>query len=188
MFMALGLGQAFTTMASTVGGAMLAADPTAGAFRSAGIGLGLNLAKSKQHSKEQRLQEDRAIGLKAFEMAKRDVDSARNLINEYALLQSQKRMQTTKVTEMLVTNPEGIVVSGVFYESGSRPLLTESEIFANRSKLSRCSRLHLQVGRFLMLALLPYIKAELMQKKPLKGLGLTRESPYFESAVQAVTF
>ena len=75
----------FYDMASTVGGAMLAADPTAGAFRSAGIGLS-QFGKEQAALKEQRLQEDRAIGMKAFEMAKKDEDSARNLINEYRLL------------------------------------------------------------------------------------------------------
>ena len=55
----------FYDLASTVGGAMLAADPTAGAFRSAGMGLA-QFGKEQAALREQRLQEDRAIGLKAF--------------------------------------------------------------------------------------------------------------------------
>lgn len=171
----------FYDMASTVGGAMLAADPTAGAFRSAGMGLA-QFGKEQAALKEQRLQEDRAIGMKAFEMAKKDEDSARNLINEYRLLRA-KENSDNKVTEMLVTNPEGIVVSGVFYESGSRPLLTESEIYANRPNLADVAAPSTgwkvpDAGAIAM------YQNRSDAEKTIEGLGLTRESPYFESAVQ----
>ena len=84
---------------------------------------------------------------------------------------------------MLVTNPEGIVVSGVFYESGSRPLLTESEIYANRPNLENVSTPATgwkvtdagDVGMY---------QSRADAEKTIEGLGLTRESPYFESAVQ----
>jgi hypothetical protein len=171
----------FYDLASTVGGAMLAADPTAGAFRSAGMGLA-QFGKEQAALREQRLQEDRAIGLKAFEMAKSDVDSARNLINEYALLRAKENADN-KVTEMLVTNPEGIVVSGVFYESGSRPLLTESEIFANRSNLADVAAP--STGwKVPDAGAIAIYQSRADAEKTIEGLGLTRESPYFESAVQ----
>ena len=171
----------FYDMASTVGGAMLAADPTAGVFRSAGIGLA-QFGKEQAALKEQRLQEDRAIGMKAFEMAKKDEDSARNLMNEYALLRA-KENSDNKVTEMLVTNPEGIVVNGVFYDSGSRPLLTESEIYANRPNLADVAAPSTgwkvpDAGAIAM------YQNRADAEKTIEGLGLTRESPYFESAVQ----
>jgi len=171
----------FYDMASTVGGAMLSADPTAGAFRSAGMGLA-QFGKEQAALKEQRLQEDRAIGMKAFEMAKKDEDSARNLINEYELLKA-KENSDNKVTEMLVTNPEGIVVNGVFYDSGSRPLLTESEIYANRPNLADVAAPSTgwkvpDAGAIAM------YQNRADAEKTIEGLGLTRESPYFESAVQ----
>ena len=171
----------FYDMASTVGGAMLSADPTAGAFRSAGMGLA-QFGKEQAALKEQRLQEDRAIGMKAFEMAKKDEDSARNLINEYRLLRA-KENSDNKVTEMLVTNPEGIVVNGVFYDSGSRPLLTESEIYANRPNLADVAAPSTgwkvpDAGAIAM------YQNRADAEKTIEGLGLTRESPYFESAVQ----
>jgi hypothetical protein len=62
-------------LASTVGGAMLSADPTMGAFRSAGLGMA-QFGKEQAALKQRRAEQDRAIGLKAFEMAKTDVDSA----------------------------------------------------------------------------------------------------------------
>lgn len=95
-------------LASTVGGAMLSADPTMGAFRSAGLGMA-QFGKEQAALKQRRAEQDRAIGLKAFEMAKTDVDSATSLINEYRLLRAKEKPDN-KVTEMLVTNPEGIVV------------------------------------------------------------------------------
>ena len=168
-------------IASTVGGAMLSADPTMGAFRSAGLGMA-QFGKEQAALKQRRAEEDRAIGLKAFEMAKTDVDSATSLINEYRLLRAKEKPDN-KVTEMLVTNPEGIVVSGVFYESGSRPLLTESEIYANRPNLADVAAPSTgwkvpDAGAIAM------YQNRADAEKTIEGLGLTRESPYFESAVQ----
>jgi hypothetical protein len=168
-------------LASTVGGAMLSADPTMGAFRSAGLGMA-QFGKEQAALKQKRAEQDRAIGLKAFEMAKTDVDSATSLINEYRLLRAKEKPDN-KVTEMLVTNPEGIVVSGVFYESGSRPLLTESEIYANRPNLENVST-PATGWKVTDAGAVGMYQSRADAEKTIEGLGLTRESPYFESAVQ----
>jgi hypothetical protein len=168
-------------LASTVGGAMLSADPTMGAFRSAGLGMA-QFGKEQAALKQRRAEQDRAIGLKAFEMAKTDVDSATSLINEYRLLRAKEKPDN-KVTEMLVTNPEGIVVSGVFYESGSRPLLTESEIYANRPNLENVST-PATGWKVTDAGAVGMYQSRADAEKTIEGLGLTRESPYFESAVQ----
>ncbi len=171
----------FYDLASTVGGAMLAADPTTGAFRSAGMGLA-QFGKEQSALKEKRLQEDRAIGLKAFEMAKTDADSATNLINEYRLLRAKENADN-KVNEVLVTNPDGIMVGGVFYDEGSRPMLTESEIFANRSNLSEVSA-PATGWKVPDAGAIAIYQNRADAEKTIEGLGLTKESPYFESSVQ----
>lgn len=170
----------FYDLASTVGGAMLAADPTAGAFRSAGMGLA-QFGKEQAALREQRLQEDRAIGLKAFEMAKSDVDSARNLINEYALLRAKENADN-KVTEMIVTDPNGISVGGVFYEKGERPLLTEGEIYAYRNGVAEVAS---PIGGVKVpdAGAVAIYQTRADAEQTILGLGMRRESPYFDQAV-----
>ena len=170
----------FYDLASTVGAAMLAADPTAGAFRSAGMGLA-QFAKEQAAVRKQRAQEDRAIGLKAFELAKKDVDAATNLINEYRLLQA-KSSASNKITEMEVADPAGIVIGGTLYEQGSRPLLTESEIYANREKLSPVSKPSTGWKVPDAGAIAIYQSRE-DAEKTIESLGLSKESPFFDSAV-----
>ena len=170
----------FYDLASTVGGAMLAADPTAGAFRSAGMGLA-QFGKEQAALREQRLQEDRAIGLKAFEMAKSDVDSARNLLNEYALLRAKENADN-KVTEMIVTDPNGISVGGVFYEKGERPLLTEGEIYAYRNGVAEVAS---PIGGVKVpdAGAVAIYQTRADAEQTILGLGMRRESPYFDQAV-----
>tara|TARA_B100000519_G_scaffold154036_1_gene135145 strand:- start:1464 stop:3047 length:1584 start_codon:yes stop_codon:yes gene_type:complete len=168
-------------LASTVGGAMLAADPTTGAFRSAGIGLA-QFNKEQMALREQKRQEDRAIGLKAFELAKADVDSANNFLNEYRLLQA-KTDPDNKVTEVLVTNESGITVGGVFYPKGTQPLLTESEIYKNRNSVTPVAS---PVGGVKVPdagAVAIYSTREDAEKIIL-GLGMKRDNPNFKRAVE----
>jgi len=168
-------------LASTVGGAMLAADPETGAFRSLGLGMS-QFGKEQAALREQRRQEDRAIGLKAFELAKKDVDAANQLINEYQLLKA-KEDPDNKVSEVLVTNPSGISVAGVLYPKGSRPLLTEDEIFANRQSVSEVASPGTGVKVPDAGAIAVYQTREDAEATML-GLGMKRESPYFDQAVR----
>ena len=74
----------FYDMASDIGKAMLSADPTAGAFRSAGIGLS-NFNERLRKDKESRIALDRQIGLQAMQMALTDERAATDYLNKLDL-------------------------------------------------------------------------------------------------------
>ncbi len=71
-------------LASDIGAAMLSADPTAGAFRSAGIGFS-NFNERLRKDKESRLALDRQIGLQAMQMAMADERAATDYLNKLEL-------------------------------------------------------------------------------------------------------
>jgi hypothetical protein len=74
----------FYELAGTLGKNLLAADPTAGAFR----GLGLGFAEFTEAQKVKRLQRqqlDREVALKAFELAREDEQASTKLLNDYHL-------------------------------------------------------------------------------------------------------
>jgi len=167
-------------LASTVGGAMLSADPTTGAFRSAGLGMA-QFGKEQAALKQRRAEEDRAIGLKAFELAKTDVDAATKMVNEYKILRA-KEDPDNKVTEVQVTDPNGLIVAGVRYEEGDRALLTEREIFRNRNRVANVAKPTSGIKVPDAGAIAVY------QSRPdairtIKGLGLSEDSPFFSDAV-----
>tara|TARA_R100000426_G_scaffold42609_1_gene32691 strand:+ start:93 stop:1715 length:1623 start_codon:yes stop_codon:yes gene_type:complete len=168
-------------LASTVGGAMLAADPTTGAFRSAGLGFA-KFAEEERARRERDLAESRAIGLKAFELAKSDEDQAQKLINEFELLRAKQRLDT-KVEQVIVTDPAGITVDGKFYEQGSRPLLTDSEKFAYRAQISDAPSPQSGVKVTAAGAIARWQTKE-DAEKTIEGLGLSRDSEFFDQAVQ----
>jgi hypothetical protein len=74
----------FYDLASDIGAAMLSADPTAGAFRSAGIGFS-NFNDRLRKSKESRIALDRQVGLQAMQMAMADEKSAKDYLNKIEL-------------------------------------------------------------------------------------------------------
>ena len=168
-------------LASTVGGAMLAADPATGAFRSAGLGFA-KFAEEEKARREKDLAESRAIGLKAFELAKSDEDQARKLINEFELLRAKQRLDT-KVEQVIVTDPAGITIDGKFYEQGSRPLLTDSEKFAYRAQISDAPSPQSGVKVTAAGAIARWQTKE-DAEKTIEGLGLSRDSEFFDQAVQ----
>lgn len=63
---------------------MLSADPTAGAFRSAGIGFS-NFSERLRKDKESRIALDRQVGLQAMQMAMADEKAARDYLNSLNL-------------------------------------------------------------------------------------------------------
>jgi len=67
-------------LASDIGAAMLSADPTTGAFRSAGAGFA-NFNERLRKDRESRLALDRQLGLQAFKMAVADQKAARDYLN-----------------------------------------------------------------------------------------------------------
>jgi len=74
----------FYDMASDIGKAMLSADPTAGAFRSAGIGFS-NFNERLRKDRESRIALDRQIGLQAMQMATADERAATDYLNKLEL-------------------------------------------------------------------------------------------------------
>lgn len=175
-------------LASTVGGAMLAADPTTGAFRSVGLGFA-KFAEEERARRERDLAESRAIGLKAFELAKSDEDQAQKLINEFELLRAKQRLDT-KVEQVIVTDPAGITVDGKFYEQGSRPLLTDSEKFAYRAQISDAPSPQSGVKVTAAGAIARWQTKE-DAEKTIEGLGLSRDSEFliklFNNSCQTTT-
>lgn len=167
-------------LASTVGGAMLSADPTMGAFRSAGLGMA-QFGKEQAALKQRRAEQDRAIGLKAFEMAKTDVDSATKLVREYDFLKA-KEDPDNKVTEVLVTDPNGLVVGGTLYEEGERPMLTDAEIFRNRNRVANVAKPTSGIKVPDAGAIAIY-QSRSDAISTIKGLGLSEDSPFFSAAV-----
>ena len=92
-------------LASDIGAAMLSADPTAGAFRSAGIGFS-NFNERLKKDKENRIALDRQVGLKAMEMAITDERAAADYLNK---LELERIKNSTKPYSPLiyeVTDPE----------------------------------------------------------------------------------
>ena len=167
-------------LASTVGGAMLSADPTMGAFRSAGLGMA-QFGKEQAALKQRRAEQDRAIGLKAFEMAKTDVDSATKLVREYDFLKA-KEDPDNKVTEVLVTDPNGLVVGGTLYQEGERPMLTDAEIFRNRNRVANVAKPTSGIKVPDAGAIAVY-QSRPDAMRTIKGLGLSEDSPFFSDAV-----
>lgn len=74
----------FYDLASDIGAAMLSADPTAGAFRSAGVGFS-NFNDRLRKSKESRIALDRQVGLQAMQMAMTDEKAAKDYLNKIEL-------------------------------------------------------------------------------------------------------
>tara|TARA_R100000808_G_scaffold8556_1_gene24230 strand:+ start:29796 stop:31352 length:1557 start_codon:yes stop_codon:yes gene_type:complete len=126
-------GPNFYDLASTVGAAMLSADPATGAFKSMGMGFG-KFAQEEKARREARFKEDRAIGIKAFELAKSDEDSANKIITDY-LMAVAKKDPSLAVKAYQVHSEGPIEVNGQIFDSNEIVYLTESEAFANRSKL-----------------------------------------------------
>ena len=171
----------FFDLASQVGAAMLAADPTTGAFRSAGMGL----AKFNEEERARRQQEQlqrRQIGLKAFELAKQDVDAAKKLVNEYDLLVAKTKPEN-KVSEVTVTDPNGLTVGGVYYEEGSPALLTDTEIFRYRGRVAKSPSGQGGV-KVPAAGAIAFYQTRADAEKTVEGLGMSRDHPSFELAVQ----
>ena len=71
-------------LASTIGRAMLSADPRAGAFRSMGAGFAEFSREAREEDAKDQAREQ-AIAVKAYELAQQDQTAARNFLDQYAL-------------------------------------------------------------------------------------------------------
>ena len=113
-------------LASTVGQTMLTADPRAGAFRTLGLGFAQFSDAERKRRREQE-QEDRAIALKAFELAKADEDKSASLMNEYRIARA-KRIAEARYKQYVVKNPNGIIVRNERIPAGETVFLTQYEL------------------------------------------------------------
>lgn len=167
----------FYDMASTVGGAMLASDPSAGAFRSMGAGLA-QYSKEESAKRAERRKEDRAIAIKAFELAKTDQDAANKMLNEYDLLVAKDSGADYKTKGYKVISPQGLVVGGMHYPQDSTVQLTPREAYAHRTRTEPAPTPSNGVTN---LRGEPAVyQSEQDAKKTIKMLGMTEDSPYFE--------
>ena len=167
----------FYDMASTVGGAMLASDPSAGAFRSMGAGLA-QYGKEESARRAERLKEDRAVAIKAFELAKTDQDAANKMLNEYDLLVAKDSGADYKTKGYKVISPQGLIVGGVHYPQDSTVQLTPREAYAHRTRTKPAPTPSNGVTN---LRGEPAVyQSEQDAKKTIKMLGMTEDSPYFE--------
>jgi len=95
----------FYDMASDLGAAMLSADPTAGVFRSAGIGFS-NFNERLRKDKESRLALDRQVGLQAMQMAMTDERAAQDFLNKTELERIKNSQKPYEPLIYEVPNPK----------------------------------------------------------------------------------
>jgi hypothetical protein len=175
----------FYDMASSVGAAMLRADPTAGAFRS----LGLGLAEYNEEDRKRRAQEkaeDRAIAMKAFELAKSDEASATKMINDYALYKA-KQKPDNKIAFYKVATPGGVKLAGKVYLEGEKIPLTEQEASMFRNYITEADASSGGGWKVPGGGLTATWRTAEDARKVIKGLGLSEDSVNFDSAVSQIT-
>tara|TARA_R100001460_G_scaffold25933_2_gene52218 strand:- start:3600 stop:5249 length:1650 start_codon:yes stop_codon:yes gene_type:complete len=170
-------------LASTVGRTMLAADPTAGAFSSLGLGLSEFDAQQRKTRDAQRA-EDRAVAMKAFELAQKDVSSAQDLLNQYEIYKA-KQDSANEIDYYTVQDPNGISLRGRLYEQGEEIPLTPSEAFSVRDRVGSTS------GGKGYKTTATGMAATYMTREDaedvIQGLGLSPDNPNYERAVGQIT-
>ena len=172
----------FYDMASTVGAAMLSADPTTGAFTSMGKGLA-QFGKEERERRRKEREEDRAIALKAFELAQKDESAARNLLNEYTLYKAKQKPDNA-IKFYKVNSPAGIRLHGKIYQKGEEIPLTENEALSYRAMIGPAGSSGVKTtGAGMFATYMSQTDAE----SAIEQLGLSRDAPSFASAVASIT-
>ena len=170
-------------LASTVGRSMLAADPTAGAFSSMGMGFAEFDAQQTKRREAQRA-EDRAVAMKAFEMAQKDVSSAQDLLNQYEIYKA-KQDSSNEIDYFVVQDPNGISLRGRIYQQGEEIPLTPSEAFSVRDRIGSTSggKGYKTTATGMAATYMSRADAEAV----IQGLGLSPDNPNYERAVGQIT-
>ena len=172
----------FYDLASTLGSAMLSADPTTGAFTSMGKGFA-QFGKEERERRRKEREEDRAIALKAFELAQKDESAARNLLNEYTLYKAKQKPDNA-IKFYKVADPAGIRLHGKVYQKGDEIPLTENEALAYRAMISATGSSGVKTtGAGMFATYMSRTDAE----NAIEQLGLSRDAPSFASAVASIT-
>ena len=170
-------------LAGTVGRAMLAADPRAGAFRSMGVGLSDFSARVKELEKLQS-QQDRQIAMKAYELARTDEQAAKDLVRDYMVLKA-KEAPAGKLTAYKVTNPAGITIGGRHYDAGEEVFLDEYEARAARTSIGSATG---NTGwKSPGAAMTAIWQDDATARETIKSLGMSEDNPNFERAVAMIS-
>lgn len=172
----------FYDMASTVGAAMLSADPTTGAFTSMGQGLA-QFGKEERERRRKEREEDRTIALKAFELAQKDESAARNLLNEYTLYKAKQKPDNA-IKFYKVASPAGIRLHGKVYQKGEEIPLTENEAMSYRAMIGPAGSSGVKTTGAGMFA--KYMTQE-KARQAIENLGLSPDAPSFADAVASIT-
>ena len=170
-------------LASSVGRSMLAADHTKGAFASLGAGLA-EFDEEEKARREAAKQEDRAVAMKAFELAQSDVKSAQNMLNEYEIYKA-KQNSANEIDYFTVQDPNGMVLRGRLYAQGEEIPLTPTEAFQHRDRIGSASggKGYKTTATGMAATYMTREDAEAV----IQGLGLDPASPNYERAVQQIT-
>ena len=169
-------------LASSVGRSMLAADPTKGAFASLGAGLA-DFNEEERARREAAKQEDRAVAMKAFELAQSDVKSAQDLLNQYELAKA-KQNQANDITFYTVQDPNGITLGNRLYKQGEQIPLNPTEALSVRDKIGQAGSGGISIPTSGAGA--TYMSRE-DAEATIESLGLSRASENFDRAVEQIT-
>jgi len=170
-------------LASSIGQAMLAADPRAGAFRSMGAGFA-DFSQRVKELEEQQRQQDRQIALKAYDLARTDEQAAKDLVRDYMILKA-KDSPDDKLGEYVVTDEAGINVKGRTYMPGETILLDNSEARALRTRIKGTGG---EGGwKSPEAALTAVWQDRPTAEATIKSLGMSEDNPNFERAVAQIT-
>ena len=167
-------------MASSVGASMLQ-NPTQGPY----VGLGRGLAsfnEEEEKRKQQRINEDRAIAMKAATLAQTDVKSAENMLKEYRILQAKQDVNAV-LTEYQVTGAP-ISVNGFVYQPGEPVMLTAREALAARNNIGKVGNRGVKTSETNLFAT---FQSKENAEEIIIGLGLPRGSANFDRAVAQIT-
>lgn len=172
----------FYDLAATVGEKMLSADPATGAFTSLGQGLA-EFSKEERERKLAEQKEDRAIALKAFELAQEDESRARDLLNEYEVYKAKKD-PANEIEFYRVTDPVGIQLGRKTYAQGDKIPLTDPEAFKYREKIEPTGSKGVKTPLAGMFA--KYLTKE-KAKEMVELYGITPDMPGYEDSVTMLT-
>ena len=170
-------------LASSIGRAMLSADPRAGAFRSMGAGFA-DFSQRVKELEEQQRQQDRQIALKAYDLARTDEQAAKDLVRDYMILKAKERPDD-KLGEYVVTDEAGINVKGRTYMPGETILLDNGEARALRTRIKGTGG---EGGwKSPEAALTAVWQDRPTAEATIKSLGMSEDNPNFERAVAQIT-
>lgn len=170
-------------LASSIGRAMLSADPRAGAFRSMGAGFA-DFSERVRELEEQQRQQDRQLALKAYDLARTDEQAAKSLVRDYMIMKAKERPDE-KLGEYVVTDSAGINVKGRTYMPGETILLDNSEARMLRTRIKGTGG---EGGwKSPEAALTAVWQDRATAEATIKSLGMSEDNPNFERAVSQIT-